>query len=105
MSNFAAPELEACPFCGTEIKQGAIVCIGCGAHKGRRMEGDLMGNFLWYIPLVVMPFLLVALVMISVTTESTLGWIITIVAGFIGYKIFRKGWRRSTETTWIRKMY
>jgi hypothetical protein len=31
-------DLENCPFCQTEIKSGAIVCIGCGANS--KIERD-----------------------------------------------------------------
>ena len=32
-----SPEVEDCPFCGTTIRPGAIVCSACGAFKGKRM--------------------------------------------------------------------
>lgn len=31
------PVLEECPFCGTTIRPGAIVCAACGAFKDKRM--------------------------------------------------------------------
>lgn len=35
--NEPRPEVEECPFCGTAIRPGAIVCAACGAFKGKRM--------------------------------------------------------------------
>ena len=35
--NEPSPEVEECPFCGTAIRPGAIVCAACGAFKDKRM--------------------------------------------------------------------
>lgn len=32
-----SPEVEDCPFCGTAVRPGAIVCAACGAFKSKRM--------------------------------------------------------------------
>ena len=51
-------ESEECPFCGTTIRPGAIVCTGCGAFKDRRMGCTgclaLFGAVLFSIAVLIM---------------------------------------------------
>ena len=35
--NEPSPGIEDCPFCGTAVRPGAIVCAACGAFKDKRM--------------------------------------------------------------------
>ena len=53
--------IEECPFCGTEIKPGAIVCRGCQAEKVQPGPGCftfffvlLLSSVLAYLPLAIL---------------------------------------------------
>ena len=35
--NEPSPGIEDCPFCGTAVRPGAIVCAACGAFMDKRM--------------------------------------------------------------------
>lgn len=59
-------KLENCPFCMTEINQGASVCTGCGAQKGiTNSGGKIYGRtetiiFGIILPIIfsIMPFII-----------------------------------------------
>jgi hypothetical protein len=104
MNQETAHQSEHCPFCRTQINEGATVCVGCGAYKGqRKMEGALWSNLSWYFPIWAAPFVLGPLAIIWAISESWIVGVIMLIVIWLGYRMFRKGWRHANEVAWIRR--
>ena len=42
-TNWQPKSVERCPFCQTEVPDGAIVCRGCGANKRPAVDAGRIG--------------------------------------------------------------
>ena len=79
--------IEDCPFCGTEIKPGAVVCRGCQAEKVQPGPGCFTFFFVaWlslvlaWLPLSILGSILVFILdTIGINPESTLMWGVSIL--------------------------
>jgi hypothetical protein len=82
---------ENCPFCHTEIPDGAIVCRGCGANKRSAVNGGI------FLGLILIGG---AASQMLGTSWSALGWLI--IAGCIAILVW--AFRNMRKMIWVRSL-
>lgn len=88
-----------CPFCKTEINEGATVCAGCGAYESTPAREGGAGTKL--LLLITVPCgLFVALA--TAASMGLMGMIISVFFTYMAYK-FVSIISGQTKTSWYRK--
>jgi hypothetical protein len=82
---------EICPFCHTEIPNGAVVCRGCGANKRPAAQRQL---------LMVSAVLAIVSLFIMMNFIFVVGVVIFVVSAILGVIIYNK----SNQFIWVRSM-
>jgi hypothetical protein len=104
--------METCPFCKSDVPDGASVCAACGAHKGPAVDTlkgvPLMGCFTLFVGVgwfFYGPFYLYLIYFTKMHTTmkekiymQLFAWAVTIG----GVWLFRKIMRRLSRQVWLR---